>query len=69
MLNQLLNAGLPVFAPVQSDFPVNGTNIEVGGKNKTAGQVSHTGDFIVAVDDVETSYGNKIPIWLFGFLY
>ena len=69
ILNQLLNAGLPVFAPVQGDFLVDGTTIEAGGKNKTAGQVSHTGDFIVAVDDVETSYGNKVPIWLFGFLY
>ena len=23
----------------------------------------------VAADDVETGYGNKIPLWLFGFLY
>lgn len=69
VLNQLLNAGLSVYAPAQGDFLVNETTIEVGGKNKTASQVSHVNDFLIAIDDVETGYGNKIPIWLFGFLY
>ncbi|KAF0199168.1 MAG: AAA ATPase [Bacteroidetes bacterium] len=69
ILNQLLNAGLSVYAPVKGDFLVNETTIEVGGKNKTAAQVSHINDFLLAIDDVETGYGNKVPIWLFGFLY
>jgi len=23
----------------------------------------------IAADDIETGYGNKIPLWMFGFLY
>ena len=27
------------------------------------------GDSYVAADDIEVGIGNKIPLWLFGFLY
>ena len=26
-------------------------------------------DSFIAADDIETGFGNKIPLWLFGFLY
>ncbi len=29
----------------------------------------HLDSYIVAADDIETGTGNKIPIWLFDFLY
>lgn len=69
LLNQLLNAGFEVFEPVSGDFLVNGLTIEVGGKNKSAKQVRETSEYLVASDDIETGWGTKIPLWLFGFLY
>ncbi len=32
-------------------------------------QIKDLPDSFVAADDVETGYGNKIPLWLLGFLY
>lgn len=56
--------------PEKGDFLVNGRyTFEVGGKNKSAKQISGLQDAYVAADDLEYGYGNKIPIWLFGFLY
>lgn len=69
VLNQLLNAGLNVSSPTEGDFYINGLTVEVGGKNKSTSQVRHLDNYIVAADDIETGAGNKIPIWLFGFLY
>lgn len=54
----------------QGDFLVdNRLTFEVGGKNKTIKQVKDIPDSYVAADDIETGSGNKIPLWLFGFLY
>jgi predicted AAA+ superfamily ATPase len=69
LLNQLINTGADVYAPENGDFLVSGLTIEVGGKSKTAKQVKHTGTHIVAADDIETGFGVKTPLWLFGFLY
>jgi hypothetical protein len=69
ILNQLLNAGLVVNAPSVGDFITDGLTIEVGGKSKSAAQVKHLENFLVAVDDIEIGTGNKVPLWLFGFLY
>lgn len=42
---------------------------EVGGKNKNLNQMkSHKNAFLV-LDDLEQGVANKIPLWLFGFLY
>jgi len=45
--------------------------IEVGGKNKSAKQLSDWSEHkaIVAADGIEFGYSGKIPLWLFGFLY
>lgn len=69
LLNQFINKGLEVHAPAEGDFLVSGLNIEVGGKSKSAKQVKNTESFIVAADDIETGFGTKVPLWLFGFLY
>lgn len=54
----------------KGDFTVNhNTVFEIGGKNKTARQISDVPNSFVVADDIETGFGNKIPLWLFGFLY
>jgi len=40
-----------------------------GGKGKTFRQIKDTPNSFIAYDDVEMGVGNKIPLWLFGFLY
>lgn len=69
LLNQLLNARLEVFEPEFGDFFVNGLTLEVGGKNKSSKQVSDSTNYLIASDGIETGWGSKIPLWLFGFLY
>lgn len=69
LLNQLINAGLVVHAPLEGDFITKGWHIEVGGKNKNAKQVKQQEKYLVAADEIETGIGTKIPLWLFGFLY
>jgi uncharacterized protein len=54
----------------RGDFIVNERYIfEVGGKNKTYHQIAGLQDSFLAADDIEYGFGNKIPLWLFGFLY
>ncbi len=69
VLNQLLNAGLKVSSPAEGDFTTNGLTIGVGGKNKNTSQVRHLDNYIIAADGIETGVGNKVPVWLLGFLY
>ena len=42
---------------------------EVGGKNKSFNQIKDIENSFVVADDVEIGFGNKIPLWLFGFVY
>jgi len=42
---------------------------EVGGKNKGFIQIKDIDNSFVVADDMEIGSGNKIPLWLFGFLY
>lgn len=52
------------------DFVVdNKYTFEIGGKNKTKKQIAGIDMAYIAADNVEFSSQNKIPIWLFGFLY
>lgn len=71
LLSQLFNAGFDVKLPEAGDFYLKEYNltIEVGGKSKTSKQVKEENIFLIAVDDIEMGRGNKIPLWLFGFLY
>jgi len=54
----------------QGDFFVDDTYIfEIGGKDKTAKQIQELENAFIAADNIEYGYNNKIPLWLFGFLY
>jgi predicted AAA+ superfamily ATPase len=43
--------------------------IEVGGKNKGYEQIKDIENSFVVADDIEIGFDNKIPLWLFGFIY
>ena len=52
------------------DFFVDGKwTFEVGGRGKGFSQIADIPDSYVVNDDIEVGFGNKIPLWLFGFLY
>ena len=56
--------------PKRGDFLVDDTYLfEVGGKGKTFDQIKDVPNSYVVNDGVEFTRGNKIPLWLFGFLY
>ena len=68
--NQLRASGHAVSSPSQGDFLVDGKYLfEVGGKGKGFKQIADVPDSYVVNDDVEIGIGNKIPLWLLGFLY
>jgi len=59
-----------IFASKQGDFYCEEKyTFEVGGKNKGFTQIKDIENSYVAADDLEVGLGNKIPLWLFGFLY
>lgn len=69
-LNQLRNAGHEVSLPAAGDFLVDGKfTFEIGGKGKSGAQLKGTRNSYVAADEMESGALNKIPLWLFGFLY
>lgn len=54
----------------KSDFLVDDKyTFEIGGKNKTRKQITGIENAYVAADNIEYAQQNKIPLWLFGFLY
>jgi hypothetical protein len=42
---------------------------EIGGKNKSFEQIKDIESAFVVSDDIEIGFDNRIPLWLFGFLY
>ncbi len=53
-----------------SDFLVSDKyTFEVGGKKKKQKQIKDVSDGYVVKDDIETCYGNIIPLWQFGLTY
>lgn len=53
-----------------ADFLVNGTyTFEVGGKNKQQKQIEGVPNAYIVKDDIDSAFGNTIPLWVFGFLY
>ena len=53
-----------------ADFLVNDKyTFEVGGKTKSSKQISGIADAYIVKDNIEMGFDNKIPLWLFGFLY
>jgi len=68
-LNQL-SVKHKVTYPEKGDFLIDGKYLfEVGGRNKTKKQIAGIENAYIAADDIEYGFENKIPLWLFGFLY
>jgi len=54
----------------QGDFTIDEEfRVEIGGKNKSFKQIKNVPNSYVVADDMEVGFGNKVPLWLFGFLY
>jgi predicted AAA+ superfamily ATPase len=52
------------------DFVIDGKwTFEIGGRKKSFSQIADIPDSYVVNDGVAVGRGNKIPLWLFGFLY
>lgn len=68
-LNQL-SCRHRITLPQKGDFLVdNNFTFEIGGPNKTKRQIKDTPNSFVVQDNIETGFGQTIPLWLFGFLY
>ena len=54
----------------QADFLIDRKfTVEVGGQSKDGKQIAGTQNAFIAADGIEYAFGNKLPLWLFGFLY
>ena len=59
-----------LFYVKSGDFLVNEKYIvEIGEKNKGFSQIKNIENSFVVCDDIEIGFANKIPLWIFGFLY
>jgi predicted AAA+ superfamily ATPase len=53
-----------------ADFFVDETyTFEIGGKDKSRTQIENLDNAFIVSDTIEYGYQNRIPLWLFGFLY
>ncbi|MEN0051764.1 MAG: ATP-binding protein, partial [Bacteroidota bacterium] len=71
VLNQLHYANYPIFLPNKGDIFIEneGITIEIGGKDKSKKQIQNIANSYVFADDIEVGFGDKIPLYLLGFLY
>jgi len=54
----------------KADFKIDKIyTIEIGGKSKDNKQIQDLENAFLAIDNLEFGFKNKIPLWLFGFLY
>jgi predicted AAA+ superfamily ATPase len=59
-----------IYIPSKGDFLVDDTYLfEIGGKNKSFNQIKDIKNSFIVSDNIESGFGNKIPLWMFGFLY
>ncbi len=66
----LLSVDHEVEIPKEGDFLIDDSCLfEVGGKGKSFKQIRDIDKSFVVADNIEVGFGNKIPLWLFGFLY
>lgn len=67
---QSVSSVVPLRVPERGDFSTDTSMLfEVGGRNKMAQQIRNKSRAFLALDDIETGVGARIPLWLFGFLY
>ena len=68
-LNQLSESHRITYSDT-GDFLVDEKYLfEIGGKNKTNKQIAGIKNAFIASDNIELGVKNRIPLWLFGFLY
>ncbi len=69
-VNQLSSAHVVEYSKSAADFTIDHKyTIEVGGRSKDGKQIAGIDNGFIASADEEFVLGNKIPLWLFGFLY
>lgn len=69
-MNQLSNTEHNISLPLKGDFLIDDTyTFEVGGTGKANKQIEGIDKAYLALDNLESGINNKIPLWLFGFLY
>lgn len=69
-ISHVQDAGHLVSYPKEGDFLVDEKLLfEIGGRDKNQKQIKGIKDSFVVADDIERGVNNKIPLWLFGFLY
>ena len=69
--NQLAYSHL-LTIPDDGDFLADDSKtFEIGGRNKDIKQLNKAtvNNAFIASDDIEFGNANKIPLWMFGFLY
>ena len=64
-----ISARYPVLYAKKGDYVVTDYLFEIDGKSKTQKQIAGETDAFIAADNIEIGFGNKIPLWMFGFLY
>lgn len=69
VINQLSSTHTITY-PRSGDFYVDEKYLlEVGGKGKSQRQIQDIDNSFILSDNIEIGYGNRIPLWLMGFLY
>lgn len=60
----------PFYKDAGQDFLVNDKYLfEVGGEGKSFEQIADIPNSYLAIDGIETGYGARVPLWMFGLLY
>lgn len=69
-VNQLSRSHLVEYAKTSGDLRVDGKYVfEIGGADKDFAQIADMPDSYILADDIEYPSGNKLPLWIIGFLY
>lgn len=67
---QMVSVGHKINYAKIGDFTVDERYIfEIGGKGKGFAQIRNIPDSFVVADNMEVGIENRIPLWLFGYLY
>ena len=68
-IDQFASVGT-VQMPTKGDFLVNDKYLfEVGSDGKSFEQIADIPNSYLAIDGIESGYGARVPIWMFGLLY
>lgn len=66
----MLNHVGKLYSAEKGDIEIDKKYIfEIGGKRKGYSQIADIPDSYILADDITSGFGNKIPLWLLGFIY